>query len=445
MNCLFSRRPTGPVGSRRCLWNIRSAAVALAAVTLGFTVRAAAAEQPLTLAQVQRLAVVDQPMLESLQAQARAEHESAIAARQLPDPQLTAGVVDLPIDTRDAGSFSRDSDTQVQVGLMQTFPRASKRRLRGEIGDGESRVFDAQAQLADRTIRREAGLAWLERWKAEQAVQLTLGMSNETRNQAEAVEIALKSNTASQADLLAARIADGRARDTAAEAAQSVAHAKSMLSRWIGDAADWPLEPATPILGSPSSLDELMARLDQHPALQVLQARMAVAHGRSDLARANYSPDWRVEVGYGNREAYSDMVMLKVGIDLPFFTRDRQDRELAAAQAQQEAAEFSIEDARRQLESELRLNHHDWLRIGERLRTYDEELLPQARQRIDASTAVWRSGKGALALLLDARRSLLELQMSRLDLQADAIKHAIELTYLDAGSAASDAPESTHE
>ena len=132
---------------------------------------------------------------------------------------------------------------------------------------------------------------------------------------------------------------------------------------------------------------------------------------------------------------------MQFGVDLPVFTHQRQDRTLAAAQAQAEAAEHAIDDSRRQLEAEARLNHHDWLRLQQRLRDYDDTLLPQAQQRIDAALAAWSAGQSALTALLDARRAALELQMTRLDLQYDFSQHAIQLQYLGAYDSAADGVE----
>ncbi len=135
--------------------------------------------------------------------------------------------------------------------------------------------------------------------------------------------------------------------------------------------------------------------------------------------------------------------MLQVGVDLPVFTRNRQDRSLAAALAQKDAAEFAVEDARRQLLSEARLNHHDYERLAVRLKDYDQILLPQSEHRITAALAGWRSGRGALREVLDARRAALEIQMARLDLQLDLAKHTVQLTYLGAYEA--NAGENNHE
>lgn len=399
----------------------------------------------LEMRQAEQLAIEHQPLLDSLDAQARAARQNAIAERQLPDPQLLAGVSGLPINTEDAGSFTRESDTQIQVGLMQEFPRASKRRLRGEVMDREAQRVDAGHELTRRSVRRDAALAWAEVWRFEQALSLARATQREVDIQVQAVEIALKSGKATQADLLTSRVEAGRMRDTVAGTEQSVAHARNLLSRWIGDAAFAPVSSDLPNLAEPPSLDVLLQRIRSHPNLAVLQVQVAAAQTGADLAQASYAPDWRLQLGYGHRQAYSEEVTLLVGVDLPVFTRNRQDRALAASLAQKEAAEFSAADTLRQLESEARLNHHDWFRLSERLQGYDRDLLPQTQSRIEAAHSSWRAGQGTLAQVLDARRAALELQTNRLDLQVDALKHSIQLEYLGAYDAPLQAAENRHE
>lgn len=396
----------------------------------------------LELGEAQTLAVTRQPLLEGLSAQARAERESAVASGQLPDPQLFGGIQDLPVTSRDAGSFTRDSDTQIQVGVMQEFPRSAKRRLRGALNEREADRLDAEHHLAERTVRRDAALAWLELWRYDQARMLNRASLREAEAQTQAVEIALKTGTATQAELLASRVEAGRLRDAVAGSEQSIEHARNLLSRWIGEAAFRPVCPDLPTSPTLPPLDTVLERVRSHPHLGGLRVQIAAAETAVELAKADYAPDWRVELGYADRPAFSEMVSLQVGIDLPVFTRNRQDRGVAAALAKGEAAESAVRDALRQLESEARLNHHDSQRLTQRLKSYDTELLPQADSRIEAAIAGWGAGRNALREVLDARRAALELQMARLELQHDAAKHVVQLHYLGAYDGVA---ENTHE
>jgi len=392
----------------------------------------------LELDEAQTLAVTGQPLLEGLSAQARAERESAVASGQLPDPQLFGGIQDLPVNTGDAGSFTRDSDTQIVVGVMQEFPRAAKRRLRGALNEREADRLDAEHHLAQRSIRRDAALSWLELWRYDQARMLNRASLREAEAQTQAMEIALKTGTATQAELLAARVEAGRLRDALAGSEQSIEHARNLLSRWIGEAAFRPVCPDLPSSPTLPPLEVVLERVRSHPHLGGLRVQIAAAQTSAELAKAQYAPDWRVELGYADRPAFSEMVSLQVGIDLPVFRRNRQDRHLAAALAREDSAESAVQDALRQLESEARLNHHDSLRLMARLNSYDADLLPQSASRIEAAIAGWGAGRNALREVLDARRAALELQMARLELQHDAAKHLVQLDYLGAFNSAAE-------
>lgn len=425
MICLNARAP-----ARHLL-----ACIALAVSALD----AAWAQTPPTLGlnEASDLAIAAQPLLLNLDAQARASRESAVAAGQLPDPQVKAGLMNLPVDTGEAYSFRKDSDTAFQIGLSQEFTRGEKRRLRGELLGREADRYNAEEKLTRQSIRRDSALAWLEAWRYQRLLQLTQASQHQAEVQMQLVEIALRTNSATQAEYLSARLEVNRLKDAASAAEQGTAHSRSMLSRWIGDAAwrpisDQPLQfPALP------NLDAVLARVNAHPSLGVYAAKVASAQSGIDLAKTSYAPDWRAELAYSHRPAYSNMVSVQVGIDLPFFTGNRQDRNLAAALAQKDAAETLVEDQRRQLIAEARLNHHDFNRLQERIRDYDLTLIPQSDARIEAALISWRSARGPLRDVIDARRAALEVQMSRLDLYFDQSRHFIQLNYLGAYETAS--------
>lgn len=397
----------------------------------------------LELPEAANLAVEAQPLLEGLEAQARAADEAAVVARQLPDPQLKFGVTNVPANTADRFSLSRDFMTMTGIGLMQEFPRQAKRRLRGDLYEREATRLGAERNLADRSVRREASLAWLELWFDDRQQALIRTTLREAEAQQQAVEIALKTGTATQADFLAARQEADRLRDEVNAAEQSLVQARSALSRWIGVEAERPV--GLDLLPMPAlpSLAVALDRVRVHPQLALAHAQVAAAQTGADLARAAYQPDWRVELGYAYRPDFSEMLTLQVGVDLPVLTRNRQDRGFASALAQKDAADFAVEDAGRQLLSAVWLNHQSYERLILRLQDYDRTLLPQSEHRIAAALAGWRSGRNALREVLDARRAALEIQMARLDLQRDLAQHFIQLTYLGAYEA--NAGEIAHE
>src|SRR5262245_3610675 len=169
------------------------ARIAAAVFVMAFSTHAAAdappaPSAPLGLSTATALALERQPLLEKFDAEARAARDAAISAAQLPDPQLVAGIQDLPIQGRDAGSLSNDTDTQTVVGISQTFPRATKRRLKGELRTQEAARIDDERALAALTIERDVANAWIDVWREERARALAAATLHEGELQLRSVE-----------------------------------------------------------------------------------------------------------------------------------------------------------------------------------------------------------------------------------------------------------------
>ncbi len=170
---------------------------------------------PLTMDEAARLAAVDQPLLTGRQAKIQAEEQQAVAVAQLPDPQLTGGLKELPIDTPEAFSTRRDNFTEFTIGLSQEFPRAEKRRLQGARKQLDADADRAALDNEQRMVRRDASLAWLDVYETEQGLKLTQRLADEAILQVQSLEKDYSSGKASQADWFAAKTDAGLAADKA--------------------------------------------------------------------------------------------------------------------------------------------------------------------------------------------------------------------------------------
>lgn len=414
---------------------VRRAYLLLAALVAAATHAAQPAESParreLTLAAAQQLALEAQPLVEAQRAVRDALKDRAIAARQLPDPELQAGINELPINGADAWSASRDSDTDYMVGFMQEFPRRAKRRLLGERGELLASQSQVELEELELRIRRDAGLAFLDAHHAERTAELAQRQAREALLERDAAEARVRSGTGSQAEYLTLSVEAEVLRDRGVERRQAAARARRQLSRWIGADAERPLLPPHENGAPVPSLEILMTALEEHPAMQTLAQAEGVADADVALARQAYRPDWRLEIGYGHRPEFSEMLTVRAAIDLPFFRRNRQDRATAAARRELAAAGARREDRLRELTASLAAAHDEWRFLGERSETFTKNVLPQARARVDATTAAYRAGRGPLADALAARRALLEVELQALDLEIEHEHRRVELEYFD--------------
>lgn len=406
-------------------------ALALAAALLPVLAAAGPEPGPLSLAEAERLALSQQPLLEAQCATVRAGRDRAVAMRQLPDPTLLAGVQNLPVNGADRYSLSADAMTMTNFGFMQEFPLPGKRRLRGQAEALMADAGEARLAVLDRGVRRDTAMAWIDVWFPERAVQLAQSMADEAGRERAAAEIAYRAGRAPQADVLAADVEHEILLDRVQRLEQDAAEASERLARWIGQAVTGPVATEVPALPEPPAPEAVLAGLERHPESAQALAEIAAAENGVAQARQGYWPDWRIEAMYGWRPDFDEMVSVQVGLDLPVFTGSRQDREADAARAQLAASEAMHQDHLREMRALAASAYRGWSQASARLKHYDEVIVPRSLARSEAALAAYRAGKAGLGSVLGARRAAFDAALMRLELQMDVLKRLVELRYLN--------------
>ena len=389
----------------------------------------AEAATPLTMEEAARLATVDQPLLTGREAKIQAEDQQAIAASQLPDPQLSGGLKELPIDTSEAFSTRRDDFTEFTIGLSQDFPRAEKRRLQGARKQLDADADRAVLENEQRLVRRDASLAWLDVYEAEQSLKLAQRLVDEAALQVQSLEKDYGNGKVGQADWLAAKVDAGVVADKAHDWLHHVLRARAGLTRWVGDAAQRPIAESLAMPAIQTPLPGLMAGADHHPVIGNLDKQIEASATEVALARQSYKPDYSVEVYYAYRRDFSDFVGVQFKMGLPYFTKNRQDRGLAAALEQSHASEDRKRDLLRELHAEVNQDYVDRRHYEERVADFDASIIPDAERRVETARSAYEAGRGSFDTVLLARRGLLDVRLQRLALAVESARAQIRLDY----------------
>jgi outer membrane protein TolC len=414
---------------RAARWCIRASALgvllissaALAAspigVAPGFPAAGASHDHPpgqasLALEHAIGLALARAPMLRARQSRLEAARQEAGRAGQLPDPELVVGIDNLPITGRDALDFSADEMTQKRIGVRQVLPARAKRAAARAVA--ARRVDEAVANSAAQAIevRRATAEAWIDAWAAARELH-ALGLLREQAQLASRIATARVSTGAqSPSDALAtqAQILELDNRIAGVEADRSAALAD--LSRWTGVELA-PTADDAPDFGSlPLPAAQLLASIDRLAPVLQSSALVETAAAEVDAARAEKRLDWSVAAAFAQRDGgRSDMIMLEVGVGLPLFPRNRQNRGITARQAEYEATVEEREDLRRQLSAKIRADLARWQGLNRQVAIHVDSLLPLARDRSAVALAGYRAG-GDLQPWIDARRAEIEAHLS---------------------------------
>ena len=363
-------------------------------LALLWPVIAPADERVLSLEDAVDQALQEAPQVAVSAAMRDAAGAVAPSAGRLPDPELVTGIDNLPINTADRFSFTRDFMTMRKIGVMQAFPNRQKRRLQSERAEREIAVAHGELLKTRYDTARAVAEVWIARATDEESLARLKSLKPESDLQAAAARAALASARASAAEALAAQSMAAALDERILALEQDAQIQRAELARWLGADAERPLA------GIPTDLDlgttpaALLAAVHQHPALAPALAKLAEAQTDVELARAQKRPDWSAELDYAQRGPdFSNLVSLEFHIGLPLFARHRQNPVIAEKLARVHAQEAERDPARKLAYLEEAIDLLDDMEestVARNLRrSYTRRLLSQLVQLRSADVVTW--------------------------------------------------------
>jgi len=371
---------------------------------------------PLTMAEAEDIALEAEPGREAMLARARALEEQSVAAGQLPDPQLTAGLLNYPIES---GGFSTEAMTQAQLGIRQAFPAGKTRTFSTERLRSLAAEQQQNSEARARDVVNSTRHAWLEVYYWQRAHEIVLESRPFFEDLAEITRSLYSLGRKLQQDVLRAELELKRLDDRLIEIDRREGEARAQLAEWLGTEASRPVAPSLPVMQQVPPVATLQNALASHPALLAADARVTAQGAGVDLANERYKPEWALDLRYGYREGMlpsgeprSDFVSLSVTVGLPFFHKNRQDRSLTAALQERSAAKEQKTMLARQLRTQLDVQYRRWQELTRRLALYESDILSLSADQAQASLLAYQSESGDFA---DVMQSYIDDLNTRLD------------------------------
>ena len=211
-----------------------------------------------------------------------------------------------------------------------------------------------------------------------------------------------------------------RAHADAIQAAQLVRAAAADLGRWIGESDASELRtsdvPATP--DTPPPLSVLLARVAHGPAVARERAAAHAALARADRERALVRPALTLDVGMDIMDPTlpTTNYRAQLGVELPLFTQrapfiQREDRSAAAAE---QRARYQISA----LSSDLIVAYRTFEAATASKVTLQQAGVPAAQAAARSTEESYSLGRATLEAVLDADRTLIDVELTLLDASA---------------------------
>lgn len=363
------------------------------------------------------LAVQAHPDVAAASARVAGLQSMAEVAGAFPDPML-----DLESMHAFPGPEVDEHMTGLGLMLRQELPLPGVQRARREAAQAELQGAEAERDEVVAMLRAEVHAAY---WRLS-LVRARRAVDEEHLSRLAELEEVVRSRyetgeAGASALLRVALLRDqldlDRRELDVAEAALLAELARATARAQVRVATPPPTE--VPVQGEPAAWLERAA--SQRPAVRAALAEAQVAQAQAGLARAEARIMPTVSAGYETAMMPGAGDVVSVGLSLPLgISAARVGRGMQAAAEQETVAAQAMSQALLDaIRAELVDAHAAWARAVDRGLVTRDQLVPRARQALDATLADYRVGRAPFAELVDAELMLLDLERARLEAAAD--------------------------
>jgi cobalt-zinc-cadmium efflux system outer membrane protein len=388
-----------------------------------------------TLVRLTAEAVAANPSLDASRAMARAAAARVRPAGALPDPMLTAGVMDL---TLPRFAFHESDFTEVDFELSQEFPWPGTRGAKTQAARAEARARDADVGARRREVSvRVAELYYRLRY----VVTARATLQRQRQLLATAVEISTTryaTASAPQSDPLQARVAVARLEAEDADLAEQEATLRAQLKalrnvRGPERLAVAPIRSDGVLFQRHQGLapgGRTPDSLAVHPRLVAKQAELEAAERAVRVEQLGARPDFSITTRYGARPLDSDFFSAFVGIRVPLWAGRKQHRLADAARADADAARAALAEERAALGADLSIALAGIASGEARLRLLTTRVIPAAEATVEAMLRSYRVGQAPFLSVLAAEDSLYRARLDAAMVAAEHLTHLVMLEQL---------------
>lgn len=385
---------------------------------------------PQTLDVYVQAALAQNPSIRAARKRVEALAFQVPVAASLPDPTLGLTVQPEPVQTA-AGQ------QEVVLAANQKLFWFGKRDTRAAAADAEAEA--ARADLASVELRTISQVkhAYYDLYFHQQAIQVTLAEQRLMEDIRDVAQSRYQAGNTSQQDVLRAGLEIDRIQVELLQLRQKRAAASTRLASLLHVHPTAPLETVAqlPEESLAADLEQLLASaVAARPELHARLAAIRNKRHKVALARLDYKPDVTVgvswidvaEAGISPVSNGRDSFLLTAGWNLPL-NRPRLDANLRSAEAQAVAAAREYDDLRDQTQQAVTDLFLQAETQQELIQTFDQAILPRARQTLEVSAQAYNVGDVDFLQLIDNWRELLRYEIQRLRVEVDLRKTLAEL------------------
>ncbi len=351
------------------------------------------------LSELIKEAVENSPRIEAALRQYQAAEQKISQAGALPDPQVTLGLMNLPVNSF---AFDQEPMTGKLIGIMQMFPFPGKQALATSMATLEASTMKHLEEEARNQLVQAVRRVYYEIFAVDRARETTGKNLELLRQFARIAETRYATGSGLQQDVLRAQVEMSRLEDSMIMWDQKrhilEARLNALLNRPVGSGLDTtPPDLSLPGTGPP-----------QIPAEQVVQTRPLLRAWTDRLEKAGIAikfasrdrwPNFTVGASYAQRDNLAngalmhDFFSATISLNIPLYAKRKQGAKVAEKELDLAAAEAEYRNVLNAVAADLESASAGLEQSRKRVHLFEGGILLQARQSLESARAGYETGK----------------------------------------------------
>lgn len=381
-------------------------------------------------------ALAKNPGLEAMAQKVLAAEKSVPQAGALPDPKITLGLMNLPINSF---SFDREPMTGKQIGVSQMLPFPGKLALKKDMSELEVKaVMFQQKELINRIIfmTKEAYYDLYTADRAIETVEKNIGLMKQIIG---AVETKYATGTGLQQDLFRAQVELIKLEDDLLMWRQKRRVFAVRMNEILNRPENTTIEKIPEIIETFGKEEPELVREqieNKRPLLLAWKEKIRAAEAAIRLAQRELWPDITVNAVYSQRDnlkvglEMTDFISVSLSLDIPLYFKNKQNQKIAARKLEHKALKADYQSLLNRVLSEAESLKTELVRNRKRVELYKNGIIPQASLSFQSAQAGYRVGKVDFLNVVDNWMRLFNYELQYQSALADFLKTRAELDFV---------------
>lgn len=350
-------------------------------------------------------------------------------ASALPETELTVQQFAVGSPRPFAG-FSNSDFAYIGFGASQELPYPGKRSLRSQVAEREADSLHEQTDSVRRQVIENLKQVYFHLAYIQQTLSI-LQRNDQLLNQVQEVaENRYRVGQGNQQDVLKAQLQHTKILQEIAHHHQEEGQLEAQLKQILNRAQESPDIVTENLVATPlrySAADLLQKTRENNPDVRAHAAMVRGQETRVELAHKEFRPDFSVGYMYEhNASQFPDYYMATFSVRLP--NRGRQSAALAEALENQERSKQELQSEVQRTLSEVQQQYVFVKQSEERLKIYEQGLVPQSNATFQAGLAAYQSNRQDFESLISSFLDVLNLD---LEYRSELAEHESALAKLE--------------